>query len=74
MLHPIEVILLIRILGLFIWVIMNLSDCWKGKSKIKLQNENHWLLYKVRHVPRLSKNLISIGQLGDDGCAVNFND
>ena len=46
----------------------------KGKIKIKLQNENHWLLHEVRHVPRLSKNLISVGQLGDEGCVVTFND
>ena len=45
----------------------------KGKVK-KLQNENHWLLHEVRHVPRLGRNLISAGQLGDDGCVVTFND
>ena len=45
----------------------------KGKIKIKLQNENHWLLHEVRHVPRLSRNLISVGQLGDEGCVVTFN-
>ena len=33
----------------------------KGKVKIKLQNGNHWLLIEVRHIPRLSKNLISEG-------------
>ena len=26
----------------------------KGEIKIKLQNENHWLLQEVRHVLRLS--------------------
>ena len=46
----------------------------KGKIKIKLKNGNHWLLHEVRHVPRLSRNLISIGQLGDEGCVVTFND
>ena len=30
----------------------------KGKVKIKLQNENHWILHEVRHVPKLSRNLI----------------
>ena len=39
-----------------------------------MQNGNHWLLYEVRHVPRLSRNLISAGQLGDEGCVVTFND
>ena len=46
----------------------------KEKIKIKLQNENHWLLHEVRHVPRLSRNLISVGQLSDEGCVVTFND
>ena len=46
----------------------------KGKNKIKLQNGNHWLLHEVRHVPRMSRNLISAGQLGDEGCVVTFND
>ena len=46
----------------------------KGKIKIKLQNGNHWLLHEVKHVPRLSRNLILVGQLGDEGCVVTFND
>ena len=46
----------------------------KGKIKIKLQNENHWLVHEVRHVPKLSRNLISARQLGDEGCVVTFND
>ena len=46
----------------------------KEKVKIKLQNENHWLLHEVRHVPRSSMNLISTRQLGDEGCVVTFND
>ena len=33
----------------------------KGKDKINLKNWNHWLLHEVRHVPRLSRNLISVG-------------
>ena len=41
----------------------------KGKIKIKLQNGNHWLLHEVRHVPKLSRKLISVGQLGDEGLA-----
>ena len=28
----------------------------------------------VRHFPRLSRNLILTGQLGDEGCVVTFND
>ena len=46
----------------------------KKKIKIKLQNGNPWLLHEVRHVPRLSGNLISTGQLSDEGCVVTFND
>ena len=46
----------------------------KGKIKIKLQNGNHWLLHEVRHVPRLSRNLISIGKIGDESYVVTFND
>ena len=45
-----------------------------GKIKIKLQNGNHWPLQEVRHAPRLSRNLISARQLGDEGCVVTFND
>ena len=46
----------------------------REKIKIELQNENHWMLQKVKHVPRLSRNLISARQLGDEGCVVTFND
>ena len=45
-----------------------------GKVKIKLQNVKHWLLHEVRHVARLSRNLISIGELNDEGYIVTFND
>ena len=46
----------------------------KGKFKIKLQNGNHWLIYEVRHVPRLSRNLISVGKFNDEGYVVTSND
>ena len=46
----------------------------KGKIKIKLQNGNHWLLHEVRHVLRLSRNLISARKFGNEGCVVTFND
>ena len=39
-----------------------------------MQNGNHWLLHEVRHVPKLSRNLILAGQLVDESCVVNFND
>jgi hypothetical protein len=32
-----------------------------GKINIKQQNGNQWLLKEVKHVPYLSKNLISTG-------------
>ena len=41
---------------------------------MKFQNGNYWLLHEVRHVPRLSRNLISVEKLSDDGCVVTFND
>ena len=44
----------------------------KRKVKIKLQNGNHWLLHEVQHVPKMSRNLISVWQLGDEGCVVTF--
>ena len=46
----------------------------KRKFKIKLQNENHWLLHKVRQVPRLSRNLILVGKLSDEDSIVTYND
>ena len=46
----------------------------KGKVKIKFHNGIHWLLHVVRHVLRLSRNLISIGKLDDEDCRVTFID
>jgi len=43
-----------------------------GTLFIKQQNGNQWLLKEVRHVPDLNKNLISIGQLGGEGCVTIF--
>ena len=45
-----------------------------GTVFIKKQNGNQWLLKEVRHVPDLKKNMISIGQLGGEGCVTNFTD
>jgi hypothetical protein len=45
-----------------------------GKVKIKQHNGNQWLLKEVRHVPDLRKNLISIGQLENEGCISIFTD
>ena len=46
----------------------------KRKIKINLLNGNHWLLHEVRHFPRLSRNLSSSRQLGDEGWIISFND
>lgn len=45
-----------------------------GTAFIKQQNENQWLLKEVRHVPDLKRYLISIGQLGGEGCITTFTD
>ena len=44
----------------------------KGKVSIKLANGNIWMLKDVRHVPSLCKNLLSTGQLDDEGCSTTF--
>ena len=35
-------------------------------------NGSVWLLEKVRHIPKLRRNLISVGQLNDEGHAILF--
>ena len=40
--------------------------------RILLPNGSIWLLEKVRHIPDLRRNLISIGQLDDEGHAILF--
>ena len=40
--------------------------------RILLPNGSVWLLEKVRHIPNLRRNLISIGQLDDEGHAILF--
>ena len=37
-----------------------------------LPNGSIWLLEKVRHIPDLRRNLISVGQLDDEGHAILF--
>ena len=62
--------------GIFLFYLEDNEPCQivrKGKIKIKLQNGNHWLVHEVRHVQRMSRNLILVGQLCDEGCVVNFN-
>ena len=43
-----------------------------GDVRILLPNGFVWLLAKVRHIPDLRRNLISIGQLDDEGHATLF--
>ena len=43
-----------------------------GDVRILLPNVYVWLLKKVRHIPELRRNLISIGQLDDEGHAILF--
>lgn len=45
-----------------------------GKVRIRLKNGNQCMLKEVRHVPELKKNMISIGQLGSEGCTSTFTD
>ncbi|RVX00782.1 Retrovirus-related Pol polyprotein from transposon TNT 1-94 [Vitis vinifera] len=41
-----------------------------GDVQILLPNGSVWLLEKVRHIPDLRRNLISVGQLDDEGHAI----
>ena len=43
-----------------------------GDIQILLPNGSVWLLEKVRHIPELRRNLISIGQLDDEEYAILF--
>ena len=43
-----------------------------GDIRIFLPNGFVWLLEKIRHIPDLRRNLISVGQLDDEGHAILF--
>ena len=43
-----------------------------GDVRILLPNGSVWLLEKVRYIPNLRRNLISVGQLDDEGHAILF--
>ena len=43
-----------------------------GDIRILLPNGSVWLLEKVRHIPDLRRNLISVRQLDDEGHAILF--
>jgi hypothetical protein len=42
--------------------------------RIRVHCDSVWKLQKVRHIPELEKNLISVGQLDDEGHSINFHD
>jgi hypothetical protein len=44
-----------------------------GDVCIRVHNDSVWKLQKVRHVPKLEKNHISVGQLDDEGHSINFH-
>ena len=43
-----------------------------GDVRILVPNGSIWLLEKVRHIPELRRNLISVGQLDDKRHAILF--
>ena len=46
----------------------------KGEVQLKTVNGTVWKLKNVKHVPGLKRNLISIGQLDDEGFVTTFVD
>ena len=45
-----------------------------GDVRIKQPNGSIWKLQKVRYIPQLKKNLISVGRLDDSGHSISFRD
>lgn len=44
-----------------------------GDVKLRMTSGSVWKIQKVKHVPKLMRNLISVGQLDDEGHNVTFN-
>jgi hypothetical protein len=44
-----------------------------GDVRIRVHSDSVWKLQKVRHIPELKKNLISVGQLDDEGHSIHFH-
>jgi hypothetical protein len=44
-----------------------------GDVRIRVHSDSVWKLQKVRHVPELKKNLISVGQLDEEGHSIHFH-
>ena len=51
----------------YLWDIVGIGDI-----NLKMSDGRVWKITKVRHVPKLMRNLISVGQLDDTGHDVNF--
>ena len=45
----------------------------KGDIRLKLPNQTTWKLQGVRHVPGLRRNLVSVGQLDEEGYCTTFS-
>jgi hypothetical protein len=45
----------------------------QGDVHIRVHTDSVWKLQKVRHIPKLKKNLISMGQLDDEGHSIYFH-
>jgi hypothetical protein len=52
---------------------MALDVVGQGDVRIKVHTDSVWKLQKVRHIPELKKNLISVGQLDDEGHSIHFH-
>lgn len=48
------------------------KDKSTGDVQVRLPNGTELKLKQVRHVPNLTKNLISVSQLSDEGCITMF--
>ena len=46
----------------------------RGDINIRTSSGTQWTLHNVRHIPALKRNLISIGQLDDEGHHTTFGD
>jgi hypothetical protein len=45
----------------------------QGDVHIRVHTDLVWKLQKVRHIPELKKDLISMGQLDDEGHSIHFH-
>ncbi|TQD86450.1 hypothetical protein C1H46_027939 [Malus baccata] len=45
----------------------------KGDVRVKLPSGARWIIHNVKHIPGLARNLISVGQLGKEGYALQMS-